>query len=92
MGLKTPEQYIESLRDGRVTFWDGERIDDITKHPRFKVLYTDLVYQPMLELLAYLRANDFRPFIVSVARSNATSLICPPLLAVLSAWIAAGPL
>ena len=37
MGLKTPEQYIESLRDGRVTYWDGERIDDITKHPRFAV-------------------------------------------------------
>ena len=37
MGLKTPQQYVESLRDGRVTFWDGERIDDITTHPRFKV-------------------------------------------------------
>lgn len=37
MGLKTPQEYIESLRDGRVTYWDGERIDDITTHPRFKV-------------------------------------------------------
>ena len=37
MPLKTPQQYIESLRDGRVTYWDGERIDDITTHPRFKV-------------------------------------------------------
>ncbi|MCC6919991.1 MAG: 4-hydroxyphenylacetate 3-hydroxylase [Alphaproteobacteria bacterium] len=37
MGLKTREQYIESLRDGRVTYWDGERIDDITTHPRFRV-------------------------------------------------------
>ena len=35
------------------------------KHPRFKRVYTDLVYQPMLELLAYLRANDFKTFIVS---------------------------
>jgi phosphoglycolate phosphatase-like HAD superfamily hydrolase len=35
------------------------------KHPRFKVLYTDLVYQPMLELLNYLRANKFKTFIVS---------------------------
>jgi len=35
------------------------------RHPRFKVLYTDLVYQPMLELLAYLRANGFKTFIVS---------------------------
>jgi 4-hydroxybutyryl-CoA dehydratase/vinylacetyl-CoA-Delta-isomerase len=37
MPLKTPQQYIESLRDGRVTYWDGERIDDITTHPRFQV-------------------------------------------------------
>jgi phosphoserine phosphatase len=35
------------------------------KHPRFKRLYTDLVFQPMLELLAYLRANAFQTFIVS---------------------------
>ena len=37
MGLKTAAQYVESLRDGRVTYWDGERIDDITRHPRFRV-------------------------------------------------------
>ena len=37
MGLKTPQQYVESLRDGRVTYWGGENIADITKNPRFKV-------------------------------------------------------
>ena len=35
------------------------------RHPRFNRPYTDLVYQPMLELLAYLRANQFKTFIVS---------------------------
>jgi phosphoglycolate phosphatase-like HAD superfamily hydrolase len=35
------------------------------RHPRFNRPYTDLVYQPMLELLAYLRANGFKTFIVS---------------------------
>jgi phosphoserine phosphatase len=35
------------------------------KHPRFNRPYTDLVYQPMLELLTYLRANGFKTFIVS---------------------------
>ena len=35
------------------------------KHPRFKRLYTQCVYQPMLELLAYLRANGFKTYIVS---------------------------
>lgn len=35
------------------------------KHPTLKRAYTDLVYQPMLELLDYLRANGFKTFIVS---------------------------
>jgi phosphoglycolate phosphatase-like HAD superfamily hydrolase len=35
------------------------------RHPKFKRPYTDLVYKPMQELLAYLRANGFKTFIVS---------------------------
>jgi len=35
------------------------------RHPRFDRPYTDLVYQPMLEVLSYLRANGFKTFIVS---------------------------
>jgi len=35
------------------------------KHPRFKRPLTECVYQPMLELLAYLRGNGFKTFIVS---------------------------
>lgn len=35
------------------------------RHPKTGMLYTQMVYQPMLELLAYLRANDFKTFIVS---------------------------
>jgi hypothetical protein len=35
------------------------------RHPKFNKPYTELVYQPMLELLAYLRANGFKTFIVS---------------------------
>ena len=34
-------------------------------HPGTGRLLTDMVYQPMLELLAYLRANDFKTYIVS---------------------------
>jgi 4-hydroxybutyryl-CoA dehydratase / vinylacetyl-CoA-Delta-isomerase len=37
MGLMRPEQYVASLNDGRVTYWDGESIPDITRHPRFRV-------------------------------------------------------
>jgi hypothetical protein len=35
------------------------------KHPKTGRLYSEMVYQPMLELLAYLRANGFKTFIVS---------------------------
>jgi haloacid dehalogenase-like hydrolase len=35
------------------------------KHPKFKRPLTECVYQPMVELLAYLRANGFKTFIVS---------------------------
>jgi hypothetical protein len=35
------------------------------KHPVTKRPYTEMVYQPMLEVLAYLRANGFKTFIVS---------------------------
>ncbi|NJN48272.1 MAG: META domain-containing protein, partial [Candidatus Competibacteraceae bacterium] len=35
------------------------------KHPRFGKPYTEVIYQPMLEVLDYLRANGFKTFIVS---------------------------
>ena len=35
------------------------------KHPKTGRPYTEMVYRPMLELLAYLRANEFKTFIVS---------------------------
>jgi phosphoglycolate phosphatase-like HAD superfamily hydrolase len=45
---------------GTVAAWAAS-----AKHPRSGRLYTEMVYQPMLELLAYLRANGFKTFIVS---------------------------
>jgi len=36
-----------------------------TRHPKTNKLYKEMVYQPMLELLDYLRANDFKIYIVS---------------------------
>jgi phosphoserine phosphatase len=43
----------------------AERFIATDKHSRYQRPYTDLVYQPMLELLALLRANDFEVFLVS---------------------------
>ena len=34
-------------------------------HPRFNRPYTDIVYQPMLELIDYLKTNNFKTYIVS---------------------------
>src|SRR5689334_17975956 len=39
--------------------------EPVGRHPRFKPPYTDLVYQPMQELLTCLRANGFKTCIVS---------------------------
>ena len=35
------------------------------KDPRWKRPYTDLTYQPMLEVMSYLRANGYKTFIVT---------------------------
>lgn len=37
MALMTAAAYRESLNDGRVIYWGGEKITDITTHPRFRV-------------------------------------------------------
>jgi hypothetical protein len=37
------------------------------RHPRFQRRYTELFYLPMVELLAYLRANSFKTYIISGA-------------------------
>ena len=46
--------------NARVADWIGT-----AKHPRFNRRYDQLTYQPMQEVLAYLRANGFKTFIVS---------------------------
>lgn len=51
----TTEEFTRTVLDWLAT----------ARHPRFKRPYTDLVYQPMIELLALLRAHQFKTFIVS---------------------------
>src|SRR6202050_13577 len=34
--LRTGKEHIESLRDGRVIYIGGERVDDVTRHPAFR--------------------------------------------------------
>lgn len=51
----TTDEFAKSVADWLAT----------AQHPRFNRPYNELVYQPMVELLAYLRTNGFKTFIVS---------------------------
>jgi len=68
MGEKGMVEIVAATHSGMTTTDFNETVKQwlaTAKHPRFKVLYTDLVYQPMIELLDYLHANGFKTFIVS---------------------------
>jgi phosphoserine phosphatase len=51
----TTEEFAAVVKDWLAT----------ARHPKFQRLYTDLTFAPMVELLAYLRANGFQTWIVS---------------------------
>src|SRR5271157_2851453 len=51
----TTEEFEQIVKDWFAT----------AQHPKTRRPYTEMVYQPMLELLAYLRANGFKTFILS---------------------------
>jgi hypothetical protein len=61
-------ELVMASHAGMTTAEFGKIVTDwiaTARHPRFKRPYTELSYQPMIELLAYLRANGFKTFIVS---------------------------
>ena len=67
-GMKSIGEIVMASHAGMTT----DEFEDIVKkwlatakHPVTGKLYTEMVYQPMLELLNYLRENDFKTFIVS---------------------------
>ncbi len=51
----TTDEFTQTVKDWLAT----------AKHPIYKRPYTECVYQPMIELMTYLRANGFKTFIVS---------------------------
>ncbi len=69
---KLPKEDLLKIVDATLT---GMTVDEFkaeakkwlasAKHPRWKRPYTELTYQPMTELLKYLRANDFKTYIVT---------------------------
>jgi len=37
MGIRTAKEYLESLKDGRVVYVNGEKVEDVTSHPILKL-------------------------------------------------------
>ena len=67
-GMKSVVEIIMATHAGMTTAEFETIVSDwiaTARHPTSKRPYTEMVYQPMLEVLAYLRANGFKTFIVS---------------------------
>jgi phosphoserine phosphatase len=67
-GVKGMLELTEATHAGMTTAEFSKTVADwfaTAKHPKTGRPYTEMVYQPMLEVLAYLRANGFKTFIVS---------------------------
>ncbi len=66
--MNSLQQLLAVTHTGMTTEEFDQRVRDwmqVAEHPRYDRRYSQVVYKPMLELLAYLRANDFKTFIVS---------------------------
>ena len=62
------ETIVAATHTGMSTEAFGEIVNQWlarAKHPRFHRRYTELVYQPMLEVLEFLRANEFKTYVVT---------------------------
>ena len=67
-GMKGLMEIVMATHSGMTAAEFEQEVSDwlaTTKQSKFNRLYTELIYQPQLELLAYLRANGFKTFIVS---------------------------
>ncbi|MBN1367480.1 MAG: hypothetical protein JW967_06105 [Dehalococcoidales bacterium] len=78
MAIKTPLEYINSLKDGRVVYYGGELVKDITKHPFLRINVDWLAMDYVLEndpkykklILDKNEDGETVPFILSAQRSK----------------------
>src|SRR3990172_10630084 len=67
MGLRTPEQFRNSLKDGRVVYYKGQRVEDVTTHPVLKIgvdssaVDYELAENPETRGLAVVKGADGEP-------------------------------
>jgi hypothetical protein len=67
-GEKAAMEIVLATHSGMTTDEFDKEVKDwmaIAKHPKTGKLYSEMTYQPMVELLSYLRANGYKTFIVS---------------------------
>lgn len=67
-GTKGLLQILAATHSGMTTEEFSDSVSQwiaTAKHPKSGKPFSSMIYQPMLELLAYLRANDFKTYIVS---------------------------
>ncbi|MEE8177775.1 MAG: 4-hydroxyphenylacetate 3-hydroxylase N-terminal domain-containing protein [Acidobacteriota bacterium] len=68
MGLRTPEQFRNSLKDGRVVYYKGQRVEDVTTHPVLKIgvdssaVDYELAETPEFRELAVVQMPEGEPF------------------------------
>jgi phosphoserine phosphatase len=77
MLLQASANETQAEFEARASEWLSE-----ARHPRFDLLYTQLIYKPMVELLDYLRAHDFRVFICSGGGMDYVRLVSEALYGV----------
>jgi phosphoglycolate phosphatase-like HAD superfamily hydrolase len=67
-GYKAMDEIVMATHTGMTTGEFDRAVKDwiaVAKHPKTNRFYTEMVYQPMIEFLAYLREKGFKTFIVS---------------------------
>ena len=80
MGLRTPEQYKQSLRDGRAVYFRGEKVADVTKHPVIGIAVEHacidyrMTEDPKYRGLAVIKEGAASTAATSICR--ATAMIC----------------
>jgi hypothetical protein len=73
---------VEAFRE------DVEKWLATAKHPRWNRLYTELVYQPMLEVLGYLRANGYKTYIATGGTGEFVRAYSPRVYGILPEQVA----
>lgn len=71
------QEYLAGVSTDEYQHWAGKWLAS-AKHPRFNRLYTELTYQPMLEVLQLFAQHQFKNYIVSGGSNYFVRAVCQP--------------